>query len=343
LDVIERNGVALKQIVEDVVDVSRIVAGRLRLNVEPLDLPAILQEARATVMPAADAKGVRVESVIDPITTPISGDSDRLLQIVWNLLSNAIKFTPRGGKVQLRLSRVNSHVEITVSDTGLGIAADFLPFVFERFRQSDTTFSREHGGLGLGLAIAKQLAELHGGTISVSSGGLGQGATFTVKLPLTIVHPPTPTPGPREQPRTDRHAPALEDVPRLDGVHVLAIDDEPDSLNLLRTVLESAGATVTTSGSGPDALNAVGHRPPDVIVADIGMPGMDGLQLIRALRQMDEPVRSTPAAALTAYARSQDRITSLASGFQMHLVKPIDPLELIVAVPSLAPRRIGAS
>jgi PAS domain S-box-containing protein len=343
LDVIERNGMALKQIIEDVVDVSRIVAGRLRLNVEPLDLPAILQEARASVMPAADAKGVRVESVIDPITTPISGDSDRLLQIVWNLLSNAIKFTPRGGKVQLRLSRVNSHVEITVSDTGLGIAADFLPFVFERFRQGDTTFSREHGGLGLGLAIAKQLAELHGGTISVSSGGLGQGATFAVKIPLMIVHPPTPTLGPREHPRTDRHAPALEYVPRLDGVHVLAIDDEPDSLNLLRTVLESAGATVTTSGSGPDALNAVGHRPPDVIVADIGMPGMDGLQLIRALRQMDEPVRSTPAAALTAYARSQDRITSLASGFQMHLVKPIDPLELIVAVSSLAPRRIGAS
>jgi signal transduction histidine kinase/ActR/RegA family two-component response regulator len=343
LDVIERNGTALKQIIEDVVDVSRIVAGRLRLNVEPVDLPAILRESRATVMPAADAKGVRVESIIDPITVPVSGDPDRLLQIAWNLLSNAIKFTPRGGKVQLRLARVNSHVEITVSDTGRGIAADFLPFVFERFRQSDASFAREHGGLGLGLAIAKQLVELHGGTVSVSSGGLGQGATFTVKLPLMIVHTPTSELSPREQPLTDRQAPALEYVPRLDGVHVLAIDDEPDSLSLLRTVLEGAGATVRTSGSGPDALNAVGHRPPDVIVADIGMPGMDGFQLIRALRQMDEPVRSTPAAALTAYARSQDRITSLASGYQMHLVKPIDPLELIVAVASLAARRSDTS
>ena len=171
LDVVERNATALKQIIEDVLDVSRIVAGRLRLNVEPVDLPAILEESRATVMPAADAKGVRVESVIDPLTTPISGDPDRLLQIVWNLLSNAIKFTPRGGKVQLRLSRVNSHVEVSVNDTGRGIAPDFLPFVFERFRQGDATFAREHGGLGLGLAIAKQLAELHGGTISASSGG----------------------------------------------------------------------------------------------------------------------------------------------------------------------------
>ena len=175
LEVVERNATALKQIIEDVLDVSRIVAGRLRLNVEPVDLPAILHESCATVLPAADAKGVRVETVIDPLMTPVSGDPDRLQQIVWNLLSNAIKFTPRGGRVQLRLSRVNSHVEITVSDTGRGITPDFLPFVFERFRQGDATFSREHGGLGLGLAIAKQLAELHGGTVSASSGGLGSG------------------------------------------------------------------------------------------------------------------------------------------------------------------------
>jgi CheY-like chemotaxis protein len=214
--------------------------------------------------------------------------------------------------------------------------------VFDRFRQSDATFSREHGGLGLGLAIAKQLTELHGGTISASSDGLGQGATFTITLPLMIVHAARAATVPRVQPRTDREPPALEEVPRLDGVHVLAVDDEPDSLNLLRAVLEAAGATVTTSRSGPAALEAARQRAPDVMVADIGMPGMDGLQLIRTLRQMDEPLRSTPAAALTAYARSQDRITSLASGFQMHLVKPIDPLELIVAVSTLAPRRIGA-
>jgi signal transduction histidine kinase/CheY-like chemotaxis protein len=342
LSVVERNATALRQIVEDVLDVARIVSGRLRLNVEPVELPAILHESCATVMPAADAKGVRVETVIDPLTTAVSGDPDRLQQIVWNLLSNSIKFTPRGGRVQLRLSRVNSHVEITVSDTGQGIAPDFLPFVFDRFRQADATFSREQGGLGLGLAIAKQLAELHGGTLEAASDGVGKGATFTVKLPLMIVHSATSESDPREQPCADRHAPALESIPRLDGIHVLAVDDEPDSLNLLREVLEGAGATVTVSRSASAALDAVREHAPDVMIADIGMPGMDGLQLIRAVRRLDEPLRSTPAAALTAYARSQDRITSLASGFQMHLVKPIDPLELIVAVSALAPRRIGA-
>jgi PAS domain S-box-containing protein len=340
LEAVERNATALKQIIEDVLDVSRIVAGRLRLNVEPVDLAGILHEACATVMPAADAKGVRVESVIDPSVTPVSGDPDRLMQIVWNLLSNAIKFTTRGGKVQLRLSRVNSHVEVTVSDTGIGIVPEFLPFVFDRFRQADASFSREHGGLGLGLSIAKQLAEIHGGTITVASGGAGHGATFTLRLPLMIVHAPGAA-GVREQPLADRRAPALEQVPRLDGVRVLAVDDEADSLDLMRTVLEGAGAEVTTAGSGAAALHTIRHQPPDVIVTDIGMAGMDGLQLIRAVRQMDEPARTIPAAALTAYARSQDRVTSLASGFQMHLVKPIDPLELIVAVATLLPRRGG--
>jgi PAS domain S-box-containing protein len=340
-DVVERNATSLKQIIEDVLDVSRIVAGRLRLNVEPVDLPGILRDAMATVMPAADARGVRVETLIEPLTAPVSGDADRLQQIVWNLLSNAIKFTPRGGKVQLRLSRVNSHVEVTVSDTGRGISPDFLPFVFERFRQADATFTREHGGLGLGLAIAKQLAELHGGTITASSGGPDQGATFTVKLPLMIVHQSVPAEHQREHPHADRRAPELQTIPRLDGIHVLAVDDEPDSLELLRTVLEGAGATVSTSRSGAEALEAIRHDVVDVLIADVGMPGMDGLQLIRAIRQMPEPARSIPAAALTAYARSQDRITSLASGFHMHLVKPIDPLELVVAVATLAPRRLG--
>jgi PAS domain S-box-containing protein len=339
--IVERNATSLKQIIEDVLDVSRIVAGRLRLNVEPVDLPAILREAVTTVMPAADAKGVRVETLIDSLTPPVSGDADRLQQIVWNLLSNAIKFTSRGGKVQLRLSRVNSHVEVTVSDTGRGISPDFLPFVFERFRQADASFSREHGGLGLGLAIAKQLAELHGGTITASSSGPDQGATFTVKLPLMIVHEPLPAGHAQEHPQTDRRRPELDTIPRLDGIQVLAVDDEPDSLELLRSVLESAGATVATARSGPGALDAIRQELFDVLIADIGMPGMDGLQLIRAIRQLEEPVRSIPAAALTAYARSHDRITSLANGFHMHLVKPIDPLELIVAVATLAPRRLG--
>jgi signal transduction histidine kinase/ActR/RegA family two-component response regulator len=341
LDIVERNAEALKQMIEDVLEVSRIVAGRLRLNVEAVDLPAVLRDAVATVTPAADAKGVRVETVIDPLTAPVSGDGDRLQQIVWNLLSNAIKFTPRGGRVQLRLSRVDSHVEIAVSDTGRGIAPDFLPFVFERFRQGDASFSREHGGLGLGLAITRQLTELHGGTVSAASGGLDQGATFTVRLPLMIVHRGA-DPGAPDSVSSDRRQPALESAPRLDGVAVLVVDDEPDSLNLLRAVLEGAGATVTTALSAREALNALQTRARDVIVADVGMPEMDGLQFIREVRQLDEPIRSTPAAALTAYARSRDRITSLASGFQMHLVKPIDPLELIVAISTLV-RRTGAA
>lgn len=334
-EVIERNATSLKQIVEDVLDVSSIVAGRLRLDVQEVDLPTVLRESCATVMPAANAKGVRVETVIDPIATPASGDPSRLQQIVWNLLSNAIKFTARGGKVQLRLARVNSHVEITVSDTGIGITPEFLPFVFEKFRQADGSFSRRYGGLGLGLAIAKQLAELHGGTIVAKSGGAGQGATFVFALPLMIVHPSPASV--REQPRTDR-APALDQRPRLDGLTLLAVDDEPDSLNVVKTVLEGAGATVITAQSGLAALDILERHTPDVIIADIGMPGMDGFQLIRAIRLMRESLRRTPAAALTAYARPQDRVTALASGFQIHLVKPVDPLELIVVVAALAER-----
>jgi len=341
MEVVERNSTALRQIIDDVLDVSRIVAGRMRLNVEPVDVPAILREAAATLMPAAEAKGVRLEMVIDPLTTPVSGDPDRLQQIVWNLLSNAIKFTPRGGRVQLRLARVDSHVEFVVSDTGRGIEPAFLPLVFDRYRQADATFSRQQGGLGLGLAIARQLAELHGGTITAASDGPGRGATFTFKLPLMIVHHARTATEMRDRPHAERVPPAILGEPRLDHVRILAVDDEPDSLNLLRAVLEGAGASVGTSTSGPAALEALRAQRPDVIVADIGMPGMDGLEFIRAVRQMEEPIRSTPAAALTAYARSQDRITSLASGFQMHLVKPIDPVELVVAVSSLAPRRHG--
>jgi len=339
LEIVERNATALKQIIEDVLDVSRIISGRLRLDVAPVDLPAVLHDSCATVLPAADARGVRLETVIDPLATAVSGDGERIQQIVWNLLSNAIKFTPRGGKVQLRLCRVNSHVEVTVSDTGRGISREFLPFVFDRFRQGDATSSREHGGLGLGLAIAKQLTELHGGTISAMSDGPGTGATFTLTLPLMIVHTPPGAGGTREQPVAERRVPALSDAPRLDGLRVLAVDDETDSLQLLRMVLEGAGAAVQLADSGRAALDAIALDAPDVIVADIGMPDMDGLQLIAAVRQLEEPARSIPAAALTAYARAQDRIVSLASGFQMHLVKPIEPLELIVAVSTLAGRR----
>src|SRR3954470_8761355 len=304
LDVIERNGSALKQIIEDVLDVSRIVSGRLRLDVEPVDLPEVIHEASAAVMPAADAKGIRVESVVDPRAATIAGDAARIQQIVWNLLSNAIKFTPRGGKVQLRLARVNSHVEIVVSDTGQGISEDFLPFVFDRFRQANATSTREHGGLGLGLAIAKQLAELPGGSMTAASEGAGKGSTFTLKLPVMIVQPSAAAMRtPAHHPSAERVSSLVEDMPRLDGTHVLAVDDEPDSLDLVRSVLEAVGARVTVAHSGSAALTMLAGDCPDVLLADIGMSKMDGLQLIRAVRQLDEPIRSIPAAALTAYAR----------------------------------------
>src|SRR6185369_15997518 len=299
-----------------------------------VDLPGILRDSLATVTPAAEAKGVRVETDIDPLIMPISGDPNRLQQIVWNLLSNAIKFTPRGGNVQLRLSRTESHVEVSVTDTGIGISREFLPFVFEPFRQADATFAREHGGLGLGLGIAKQLAELHGGTIAAHSQGPGRGATFVIALPTAVA------PVAAAASRADEEAQLADGAgPSLAGIHVLAVDDEADSLHLLRTVLEGAGAAVTTATSAYAALDVLRGRTPDVMVADIGMPLMDGLELIRTVRQMHEPVRSIPSAALTAYARSQDRVSTLASGFDMHLVKPIDPLELTAAISRLAGER----
>jgi signal transduction histidine kinase len=260
IEIIERNAQAQTQLVNDLLDVSRAISGKVRLDVGAVDLGQVISAAIDSMQPAADAKSIGLEITIEPNLGPIIGDRERLQQVVWNLLSNAIKFTSRGGKVQLRLSQVDSLIEIAVSDTGRGIAPDFLPFVFDRFRQSDATFSREQGGLGLGLSIAKQLTELHGGTISASSDGIGRGASFTVRLPLMIVHRAEEPRGPRTQPHADRMVPTLENQPRLDGIHVLAVDDDADSLSLLRTVLEGAGATVATADSAAGALDAMRQR-----------------------------------------------------------------------------------
>jgi CheY-like chemotaxis protein len=301
-------------------------------------LAEILREAVDTMKPAADAKRIRMHTIVDPQVGPISGDPDRLRQIVWNLVSNAVKFTPKEGHIQLRVSRINSSVEIAVSDTGIGIPTDFLPHIFEPFRQADSGTTRQQAGLGLGLAIVRQLVEMHGGTVSASSNGIGTGATFRVRLPVMIVHPETP-PEKRVHPRHEQPL-SPEQLPDLTGTHVLAVDDDADALRLLAEILQAAGASVTTANSGAAALETITVTPPDVIVADIGMPGMDGFELVERLRRSpDARVRDIPAAALTAYARSEDRAHTLQRGFEMHLAKPIDPVELVSAVKALARRR----
>jgi signal transduction histidine kinase/ActR/RegA family two-component response regulator len=337
LDTLERNATVLTQIVEDVLDVSRIISGKMRLDVQPVLLGPVVENAVATVLPAADAKGVRIQSVVDPRVGPVSGDPERLQQVIWNLLANAVKFTPRGGIVQTRVARVHSHIEVVVSDTGAGIRPEFLPYVFERFRQADGGLTRKTGGLGLGLAIARHIVEMHGGTIEVHSAGEGQGATFCIKLPLMIVHQRERSVEP-EHPQTATQDP-LKVLGNLQGVRVLAVDNEEDALTLLRVVLEAAGAEVTTASSGEQALAMLEAQTPDVMVADIGMPGMDGLELIdRIRRSPNAAVRSVPAAALTAYARSEDRTRALLRGFELHLAKPVDPGELVASVSTLARR-----
>jgi PAS domain S-box-containing protein len=337
LETLERNATWLTQIVEDVLDVSRIVSGKIRLDVQAVELPIIVDNAVATSQPAADAKGVQLQTMVDPHVGPVSGDPGRLQQVVWNLVSNAVKFTPRNGRVQVRLERVNSHVEIVVSDTGIGIRPDFLPYVFERFRQADAGTTRKSGGLGLGLAIVRHIVEMHGGTVDASSGGEGQGATFRVRLPLMIMRPAS-LDTPREHPRTERRE-ALTGLGDLQGIRVVAIDDEADALTLLRVVLETAGAQVTTLSSPLTALDCIAEVKPHVLVIDLGMPEMDGFELITRLRRStNAAIRNLPAAALTAFARSEDRTKALRCGFEMHLAKPVDPGELVASIATLARR-----
>ncbi len=337
IEIIERNAKSQSQLIDDLLDISRVIQGKLRLNVRPVQPFTLIEAAINTVRPAADARSIRLQAVLDPSAGPISGDSERLQQVVWNLLSNAIKFTPKGGRVQIRLERINSHIEITVSDTGIGIGPNFLPYVFERFRQSDSTSTRTYGGLGLGLAIVRQLVELHGGTVHAASPGEGQGATFTVILPLMILHKDVMTPV-RVHPQVEGEVP-LNPNSSLDGLQVLVVDDEADACELLTTVLEECGARVIAVASVPEALSVLKQLKPDVLVSDIGMPDEDGYALMRTLRGLAaERGGQIPAMALTAYARSEDRIRALQAGFQMHMPKPLEPAELIAAVANLAGR-----
>ena len=333
VEVIRRNAWAQAQLIGDLLDLSRVITGKMRLNVEQVLVGAVIDSAIEAVRPAADARRISILSVIEPIEAPVHGDSARLRQILWNLLSNAVKFTPEGGRVEVALSKVDRHIEISVSDTGKGIAAEFLPHVFERFRQADASASREHGGLGIGLALVRQIAELHGGHVRAASPGQGLGSTFTVRLPMAVArtqdHEQDTAPVPASAMLVDQEAPAL------DGVRVLVVDDQADALELIQHVLEDRQVDVCAFQSVDSALEALETRQFDVLLGDIGMPIRDGYEFIIEVRRRGI---TTPAAALTAFARSEDRTRALLSGYQAHLAKPLETFELIATVASLSGR-----
>ena len=327
--VIARNARAQAQIIEDLLEMSRIVSGKIRLEVQPLQLEEVLAAAVATIRNAANLKGVHVDVTSAEAQLRIRGDANRLQQVFWNLLSNAVKFTPAGGRIEVRVSRVDSNIEVAVCDTGEGIRTDFLPFVFDRFRQADASTTRRHGGLGLGLAIVKQLVELHGGTVRATSEGAGKGSTFTVTLPVIAA----PQPLERDAPRVrERVGITIDGDARIEGVRVLVVDDEDDARRVVRRFLEDAGGIVTAASSAAEAMALLDRKTFDVLVSDVGMPGEDGYSLLRQLRAAGSAI---PAVALTAYARPEDRTQALAAGFQAHVAKPADAAELIATVARL--------
>ncbi len=337
VETIIRNAGAQAQIIDELLDVSRIITGKLQLDLQPLEIGAVVQAAIVTVTPAANVKGISIQLIQNPAGTCVMGDPERLQQIFWNLLSNAIKFTARDGRVRVSVECVASVVEVVVSDTGVGIDPEFLPRVFDRFTQDDSSSTRRASGLGLGLSIARQLVELHGGSMSAQSPGVGQGSTFTARFPRSpIAAAPLDS---RVYSRAERMV-RLEDGPDLGGIRVLVAEDDEDARGLIGKVLEIQGATVTAVSSAREALDLLLKNPFDVLLSDIEMPGTDGYQLIRELRL--RPPReggSVPAAALTAYARTEDRMRALRAGFQLHLAKPVQPSELVTVVASLAARR----
>jgi signal transduction histidine kinase/ActR/RegA family two-component response regulator len=340
LEVIERNARAQTRLVEDLLDMSRIISGKARLDVKAVDLASIVDAALDSVRAAAQAKSITLTKRLEPLVNQTSGDRARLQQILWNLLSNAIKFTPSGGSVEVSMKPAGDAVEITVSDTGQGIAPEFLPHMFERFRQADSSVTRVHSGLGLGLAIARHLTELHGGTIRVESEGNGKGAVFTVRLPAG--REPLREKAPlSEAPDTSQRASALVSYmpPPLDGVKVLFVDDDQDARDLGVHILAEHKAEVIPAASAGEALDALKRERPTVLVSDIGMPGEDGYALIGKVRELgDDGGGGTPAVALTAFAHPDDRRRALLAGFQVHLPKPVDPVELVAAVAALAGR-----
>lgn len=338
LAIIERSARSQTQIIEDLLDMSRIISGKVRLDVQRVDLAAVINAAIETVRPATEAKGIRLQVVLAPLTQLINGDPNRLQQVFWNLLTNAVKFTPEGGRVSVTLQRVNSHLEISIADTGQGIEREFLPYVFDRFRQADATTTRHHGGLGLGLSIVKQLVELHGGTISAISPGVGRGATFRVTLPVMMMNT-EPDSSNESKDRLLRSAVSSRNSSLsstdLAGIKVLVVDDEPDARSLMQRLLEECRACVITASSAAEAFDMLGKEQPDVLISDIGMPEQDGYAFIRKVRALGNQQSHVPAIALTAYARTEDRIQAITAGFQLHLSKPVEPAELVAMVASL--------
>jgi CheY-like chemotaxis protein len=306
---------------------SRIISGKIRLDVQPRELADVIQAALEAVMPAIDAKDIRLEKVVDPLVGAISGDFGRLQQVLWNLLTNAVKFTPKQGRISVLAERVASHVEVSVTDTGEGIDPEFLPHLFERFSQADGSITRSHGGLGLGLSIVKSLVEMHGGSVRAESPGSGKGATFVIRLPMRVA---------KSSDVETTHRPVSlvsplirADLQKLRGIRVLIVDDEPDCRDFVNRFLTDNNALPRAAGSAAEAESLLVTFQPDIIISDIGMPGADGYEFMRNVRESGV---KTPAIALTAFARSEDRIRSLQAGYQAHLPKPVEPAELLTLV-----------
>jgi PAS domain S-box-containing protein len=335
LSVVARNALMQNQLIADILDMQRLASGRLRLNVAPVDLAKVIEMALDTVQPSAHAKNIRLVPILDT-TVAIPGDAERLQQVIWNLLSNAIKFTPKGGRVTLRLGRIDSQVDITIEDSGPGIDLEFLPYIFDRFRQFDASVTRRHGGLGLGLSIVRSLTELHGGTVSVGNAANG-GAVFSIRLPVMTAHPVTyPESRPDGSADADKHV-WLRSAPSLHGSKVLLVDDDADGREVVAQILDMCGAEVLLAASAAQGFPIVAHQRPDVIVCDVGMPEEDGYSFIQRVRAL--PVAEggiTPAAALTAFASTEDRMRALTAGFQIHVPKPVQPAELVTVVAALA-------
>jgi signal transduction histidine kinase/CheY-like chemotaxis protein len=333
IETIWRNAKSQAQIIDDILDVSRIITGNLYLDLHPMELGPVVENAINVVRPTADAKGIKIDSEIDPVPAAVSGDANRLQQVIWNLLSNAVKFTSNGGRVSLKISHVGASVEIRVTDTGQGISREFLPYVFDRFRQADSTTTRQHGGLGLGLAIARHLVEIHGGSIRAQSEGEGLGASFTIKLPLLDSSVRVSD----SELRSDELPPLSAQV--LSGLNVLLVDDDTDTLELMATALSRRQANVTAVSSAGDAIQAIRDKRPDVLISDIAMPEEDGYGLIERIRALEDVESQTiPAVAITAYAKEEDRRRALSAGFHIYLAKPIELSELISVVAKAARR-----